>query len=174
MAAMFSEEEWDILEEAQRSLFRNVMHEIQNVLIRLGLGLDILLRINYLGQGKEVENCDQRVIKAEPDFLPRVHQEEDGDFPDTFPAEGRLLCTPGRELDPVRVKKEAAVETSRCLVSLSLPHVSVPDCVTNDGSSCRRFGPLASQGPAPNHTRALREDRRSFSLKKKNAILTIT
>ncbi|XP_044144928.1 protein ZNF783-like isoform X3 [Bufo gargarizans] len=116
VAASFSGEEWDILEEWQRHLYGNVMREIHNVLLDLGyhiensevlyrivskeetskcgqrqegLGPDIMLRINY--QGAEVEDPEQRVIKTELDSLPEVKQEKgiyDTGVPDTSQDEG--------------------------------------------------------------------------------------
>ncbi|XP_044144927.1 protein ZNF783-like isoform X2 [Bufo gargarizans] len=95
VAASFSGEEWDILEEWQRHLYGNVMREIHNVLLDLGLGPDIMLRINY--QGAEVEDPEQRVIKTELDSLPEVKQEKgiyDTGVPDTSQDEGPR-STPG-------------------------------------------------------------------------------
>ncbi|XP_075716909.1 zinc finger protein 212-like [Rhinoderma darwinii] len=107
VAASFSEEEWDVLEEWRRDLYGKVMRDIHTVLLHLGyriensdvlfrimgaeessrrghspegLGPDIMLRINYQGPGaneEEEEDSEQWVIKTEPDFLPTIKQEED-------------------------------------------------------------------------------------------------
>ncbi|XP_056408236.1 zinc finger protein 567-like [Hyla sarda] len=107
VAASFSEEEWGVLKEWQRTLYGNVMLEIHGVLRGLGYriensevlfriiskeetsledvagrGPDIVLRINYQGLGEtcdEMEESERRVIKTETDLLAKIKQEKDVD-----------------------------------------------------------------------------------------------
>ncbi|KAM8953342.1 uncharacterized protein RCH25_044186 [Pelodytes ibericus] len=71
VAASFSEEEWEMLEQWQRDLYSNVMQEIHNVLLDLGYHIknsEILFRIT----GDESTTCVYRGSEREEGFGPNI------------------------------------------------------------------------------------------------------
>ncbi|XP_069056559.1 zinc finger protein 282-like isoform X3 [Pleurodeles waltl] len=95
VAAYFSEDEWKLLREWQKELYRNVMKEIHQALTSLGYQIanpDILLRINKgdesviwdpQDEAKGADNDDPSTScfpVINPDILLRIKQEEEEDF----------------------------------------------------------------------------------------------
>ncbi|KAM4703185.1 zinc finger protein 181-like [Rhinophrynus dorsalis] len=89
VAAYFSDDDWDCLEEWQKELYRNAMQEIHSVLIAMGYSIsnpDVLVRVqspettkhyNNSDSGKKKKNCHLTCDfpSRNPDILLRIKQQ---------------------------------------------------------------------------------------------------
>ncbi|XP_030053489.1 zinc finger protein 33B [Microcaecilia unicolor] len=102
VAAHFSEEEWEVLEEWQKELYKKVMLEVHEALISLGYGIlnsDIIFRVKQRDKlyyrdwrdvdgGRSAKTSSRRHTAVQPDIVLRIQAEEAKDLGDRWAADG--------------------------------------------------------------------------------------
>nr|XP_033818223.1 zinc finger protein 135-like [Geotrypetes seraphini] len=102
VAAHFSEEEWEGLEEWQKEFYRKVMLEVHEALISLGYGIlnsDIIFRVKQRDKlyskdwqdvdgGRSARTSSRRLMAVQPEIVLRIQAEEAKDLGDHWVTDG--------------------------------------------------------------------------------------
>ncbi|XP_029462992.1 oocyte zinc finger protein XlCOF6-like [Rhinatrema bivittatum] len=135
VAVYFSEDEWRLLEECQKELYRNVMKEIHGALISLGytiINSEIYFRIREengsyfkaddLERSRDIKECTTSYPDVSPDLLLRIKEENDGCYTPQHISEGWDINNCSRAVegysdipssDPFSIKQEDEVHPTQ-------------------------------------------------------------
>nr|XP_033800938.1 zinc finger protein 2 homolog isoform X2 [Geotrypetes seraphini] len=127
VAVYFSEEEWQLLEEWQKELYRNVMKEIHGALISLGytiLNSEVYFRIREESgmcfkaddseRSKGIKECTTSYPGVIPDVLLRIKEENNEYYTSQHISEGwNVNNCPIAAEDPFSIKQEEEIHPTQ-------------------------------------------------------------